>query len=287
MKKFENITFIVVVLLLLSGCVSTKEYNSKVSELDSMKNENTALQQKIDELTKKDADLENKIKELQNTIAERTNSVREWEQNAEQKQLEIAKLRQELDATAQEKLRVEQEKARVEAEKEKAIAELNRTYNNLVAELKEEIKQGEIEVVQLKDKLSLSMVEKILFDSGSSVIKKHGKEVLDRVAGILKKVSDRQIRIEGHTDNVPIGERIKEKFPTNWELSTARATNVVKYLIEKGVDPNLLSPAGYGQYRPVAPNDTEEGRAKNRRIEIVLIPLDLAPGKPVQGSTPK
>lgn len=287
MKKFENITFIVVVLLLLSGCVSTKEYNSKVSELDSMKNENTALQQKIDELTKKDADLENKIKELQNTIAERTNSVREWEQNAEQKQLEIAKLRQELDATAQEKLRVEQEKARVEAEKEKAIAELNRTYNNLVAELKEEIKQGEIEVVQLKDKLSLSMVEKILFDSGSSVIKKHGKEVLDRVAGILKKVSDRQIRIEGHTDNVPIGERIKEKFPSNWELSTARATNVVKYLIEKGVDPNLLSPAGYGQYRPVAPNDTEEGRAKNRRIEIVLIPLDLAPGKPVQGSTPK
>lgn len=287
MKKFENITFIVVVLLLLSGCVSTKEYNSKVSELDSMKNENTALQQKIDELTKKDADLENRIKELQNTIAERTNSVREWEQNAEQKQLEIAKLRQELDATAQEKLRVEQEKARVEAEKEKAIAELNRTYNNLVAELKEEIKQGEIEVVQLKDKLSLSMVEKILFDSGSSVIKKHGKEVLDRVAGILKKVSDRQIRIEGHTDNVPIGERIKEKFPTNWELSTARATNVVKYLIEKGVDPNLLSPAGYGQYRPVAPNDTEEGRAKNRRIEIVLIPLDLAPGKPVQGSTPK
>lgn len=284
MKKFENITFIVVVLLLLSGCVSTKEYNSKVSELDSMKNENTALQQKIDELTKKDADLENKIKELQNTIAERTNSVREWEQNAEQKQLEIAKLRQELDATAQEKLRVEQEKARVEAEKEKAIAELNRTYNNLVAELKEEIKQGEIEVVQLKDKLSLSMVEKILFDSGSSVIKKHGKEVLDRVAGILKKVSDRQIRIEGHTDNVPIGERIKEKFPTNWELSTARATNVVKYLIEKGVDPNLLSPAGYGQYRPVAPNDTEEGRAKNRRIEIVLIPLDLTPGKPVQGT---
>lgn len=119
------------------------------------------------------------------------------------------------------------------------------------------------------------MVEKILFDSGSAEIKKEGKKVLDRVVEILKNVKDRQINIEGHTDNVPISPRLAQKFPTNWELSTARATNVVRYLQEKGIDPALLSATGYAEYRPVSPNDTEEGRAKNRRIEIVLVPLEL------------
>ena len=118
------------------------------------------------------------------------------------------------------------------------------------------------------------MVDKILFDSGSADVKKDGKKVLDRVAEILRKVTDKQIRIEGHTDNVKIGPRIAKKFPTNWELSNARATNVVRYLQEKGVDPKLLSPAGYAEYKPIESNDTEEGKSKNRRIEIVLIPVD-------------
>ena len=160
-------------------------------------------------------------------------------------------------------------------EKEKAISELKKTYDNLVTELNEEIKKGEIAVTQLKDKLSLSMVEEILFDSGSSEVKKKGRKVLERVVEILKNVTDKQIRIEGHTDNVPIGPRIIGKFPTNWELSTTRATNVVKYLQEKGIEPEILSAAGYSEYRPVESNDTEEGKAKNRRIEIVLIPLDV------------
>ncbi len=81
--------------------------------------------------------------------------------------------------------------------------------------------------------------------------------------------------MEGHTDNVPIGPAIIDKFPTNWELSTARATTVVRYLQERGVNPGYLSAEGYSEYRPVAPNDTEEGKSKNRRIEIVLIPLDV------------
>jgi chemotaxis protein MotB len=120
------------------------------------------------------------------------------------------------------------------------------------------------------------MVEKVLFDSGSADIKKNGKNVLDRVGGILKQVTDKQINIEGHTDNVPISPKLQHKFPTNWELSTTRATNVVRYLQEKGgLDPRLLFAAGFAEYRPLDSNDTGEGRAKNRRIEIVLIPLGL------------
>jgi chemotaxis protein MotB len=166
------------------------------------------------------------------------------------------------------------EKMQAIKEKDRAISELKKTYNNLVSELNEEIKKGEIEVTQLRDKLTLSMVDKILFDSGKADIKQNGKAVLDRVAEILKRVTDKQIRIEGHTDNVPIGPVLAVKFPTNWELSTARSTTVVRYLQYQGVDPAFLSAAGYSEYRPVDSNEEDEGRAKNRRIEIVLIPLD-------------
>jgi len=116
----------------------------------------------------------------------------------------------------------------------------------------------------------------VLFDSGKAQVKPAGLKVLKQVSDVLKTVTDKQIRIEGHTDNVPIGSRIKERFPTNWELSTARATSVVRYLIEKGgVDRSSLSAVGYSDTKPMLSNEAEEGRQANRRIEIVLYPKDL------------
>ncbi len=101
-----------------------------------------------------------------------------------------------------------------------------------------------------------------------------GKKVLDKVVAILKEVKDKRIQIEGHTDNAKIMGSLKKKFPTNWELSTARATEVARYIQEAGgIDPKLLSATGYSEYQPVAANNTEEGKHKNRRIEIVLLPL--------------
>ncbi|MBI2915445.1 MAG: OmpA family protein [Elusimicrobia bacterium] len=106
-------------------------------------------------------------------------------------------------------------------------------------------------------------------------------ELQKRVADILKKVQDKQIRIEGHTDNIPIGGLLKDRFPTNWELSTARATSVARYLQDSGgIDPKILYAAGYGQHRPIADNLTSDGRSKNRRIEIALVPLDTASAVP-------
>jgi len=188
---------------------------------------------------------------------------------------QIAEKEMSLNAKNAEIAALKQEKEQAVQEKEKSIAELKKTYNSLVGEMNEEIKKGEITITQLKDKLTVNLVEQILFDSGSSEIKKNGKKVLDRVAEILIKVADKQVRVEGYTDNVPISQRLAVKFPTNWELSTARATTVARYLQDKGIDPRLLSACGYSEYRPVAPNDTEEGRSKNRRIEISLIPKDL------------
>ncbi len=166
---------------------------------------------------------------------------------------------------------VEEKDATIEG-KERSLKEIKNTYDNLMGEMSQEIKKGEITITQLKDQLSVNLVEQIMFESGSADIKKEGKKVLDRVAVILKKTTGKQIRIEGYTDNVQLSKRIKAKFASNWELSTSRATTVARYLQMKGIDPKLLAATGYSSYRPIASNDTEAGRAKNRRINIVLTP---------------
>jgi len=100
-------------------------------------------------------------------------------------------------------------------------------------------------------------------------------EVLRRVGGVVKEVADKEIRIEGYTDNVPISSRLQQKFPTNWELSAARAVNVLRFLQERiGIPGERISACGFGEFKPVADNATAEGRALNRRIQIVLVPLE-------------
>ena len=129
-------------------------------------------------------------------------------------------------------------------------------------------------ISELKGKLTVNMVDSILFDSGKAEVKKGGLEVLGKVISILKDVKDKAIRIEGHTDNVQISERLAKRYPTNWELSAARAINVTRYLQAEGIDPGQLAAVAYGEWKPVGANDTEEGRAKNRRIEIILVPKE-------------
>jgi len=116
--------------------------------------------------------------------------------------------------------------------------------------------------------LVIRFVEGVLFDSGKADIKNEARAILDKIAPLLID-THRHIRIEGHTDNLPINTR---EFPSNWELSTARAVNVVKYFIEKhNFSPYILSAAGYGEYRPIAPNDSDKNRALNRRVDIIIL----------------
>jgi len=120
------------------------------------------------------------------------------------------------------------------------------------------------------------MVDIILFGSGRTDNKSRGLHVLKQVSDVLKKVNDKHIPIEGHTDNIPIRGRLREKYPTNWEPSTARATTVVRYVIQKGqLEPTNLTAVGHGETKPLANNDSDTGRSQNRRIEIVLYPTDL------------
>ncbi len=143
-------------------------------------------------------------------------------------------------------------------------------YENLAQSLKGEIETGKIELSELQGRMTVKMKDKILFASGSARIGKEGQEALSKVADAFKNLRGKIVRVEGHTDDVPTDP--KSAFPTNWELSLGRAMAVVRYLQDRGVDPTLLSAAGYGQYHPIAPNDSPENRSLNRRIEIVLAP---------------
>jgi len=246
MKK--ALVFPVFVLLLLTGCVSQGKYDLKAKELQTLTSKSEDLQ----------AQLQAKTSESEALKINKGSLIQEKEA-----------LQKENDA-----LQAKINELSQKAEKAEQLEKATQTYQDLQKKLEKEIQEGQVQIKEMKDRLTMTMVDKIIFPSGSAVISKEGKKVLDKVISILKDVKDKRIQIEGHTDNVKIVSELKNRFPTNWELSTARATEVVRYLQEKGgLNPALLSATGYGEHQPVAPNDTEEGRHKNRRIEIVLLPL--------------
>jgi chemotaxis protein MotB len=154
--------------------------------------------------------------------------------------------------------------------KEEEVDRLTGTYQGLVDSLQSEVKNGQVEIEQLRGRLQVRAIDKILFDSGSTEIKPEGKRMLAKVAAGIKGVSDREIHVEGHTDNVPIHTA---RFTSNWDLSVARAVAVAKFLAANGVSEKLLAATGYGEYRPLASNADAQGRQRNRRIEITLEPL--------------
>lgn len=213
-------------------------------------------------------------------------STSKYEQLATEKSREIAGLQSEksalqeqLAAMEKEKSSLQQQIAALEGQKAalQATSQENQAqYDALVKKLSAEVERGQLQVRQYKNMLSVDVAEKIFFDSGRAELKSSGKEVLKSVGAALKSYEDKIIRVVGYTDNVPIAKSMQKIYPTNWELSVARATNVVRFLQDAGVPPERLTAAGRGEHAPVAPNDTPEGRQKNRRIEIMLIDKSLA-----------
>lgn len=184
--------------------------------------------------------------------------------------LKISKLEQQKTALENE---LEIKIGEISKEKEEQIERLKNAYNELVTDMEKEIEDGKIQITQLADRLSVSMVDRILFPSGEVEIMPEGLKVLERVGKVLKNTQNKIIRVEGHTDNVAIHSNLQKEFPTNWELSTARATNVVRFLQENvGIEAVRLQAIGMSEYHPVADNKTAAGRSQNRRIEIILLP---------------
>lgn len=156
---------------------------------------------------------------------------------------------------------------------EAALAELRSAHDRLVTALRREIADKDVALEQANRRLTVSIVDRVLFPSGQATLTPEGEPVIDRIGAVLAAVPDSRILVEGHTDNVPIGPALQAQFPSNWELSTARATEVVKRLIRQAtIAPARLRVAGRADTEPVASNDTEDGRRRNRRIEIILLP---------------
>lgn len=231
-----------------SGCVSTGEFE----KMQAGKNE------EIKTLQQQKADLEQ-----QKSAAEQDN----------------AALKQQLAAHEQQNTAMQEHVGSLEEQKAALLAasqQRQQQYDALVLGLAKEVEKGQLQVRQYKDMLTVDLAEQIFFDSGRATLKTGGKDVLQKVGEALKGYENKVIRVVGHTDNVPVAKALQATFPSNWELSVARATNVVRFLQEVGIPPERMVASGRSEYDPVATNDTPEGRQKNRRIEIMLIDKSLA-----------
>ena len=157
-----------------------------------------------------------------------------------------------------------------ELRKQKAAADARlATFKSLLTKLRAMIDSGQLKVIIRKGRMIIALPNDILFDSGKTSVKKEGKAALEKVAQVLATVADRDFLVAGHTDDLPIKTA---QFPSNWELSTARAVEVVRFLVSKGMSGKVLSAAGFAEFDPVVPNDNDDHRGQNRRIEIVLQP---------------
>lgn len=139
--------------------------------------------------------------------------------------------------------------------------------------LSAELSADRVKITQLQDRLKVTLEDELLFPEGGYELHANGKQVLDKLVPALQNANGHRIEAEGNTDDLPIGGHLRHRFPTNWELSTARATEVVKYLQSKGIDPKRLTAAGHGEYLPVTPNTSPAARQANRRTDIDLVPI--------------
>ena len=264
MDDMRLITVFSLVTLLLASCVSdpqlqdqnallNKELNHTRAELYETQEKIKSLDAQVVQLTQAHKDCNENLADLKakNTYLKNINL--QLSQNVERLNTDLKK------------------KKSVIKLQDKVIRLLDDTKKTISTSLKDEIAAQNIEIVETEDTLKLVFIDKILFDSGSAEINEKGKQLLLVVAESVREHKDEKILVEGHTDNRPLGPALKAKFPSNWELSVARAAAVVRFLEkEGGVHPERLAAHGYSFYRPVASNKNKEGRRQNRRIEIIL-----------------
>ena len=231
--------------------------------------ENRQNQQLLTEQTQEISDLKQVVTQFEQVEA----AMQDLKNSVNLKDDAIAALNQQLEqhegatntnTTLQAQIKSLQE----ELERRKQIQEA------LSQQAQEEIDKGEIQVTQRLNNTVIRLEEQILFDTGKTNLKPSGIEMLKKIAELMGSVDNHEMQVEGHADSRPIQGMLKRKYDTNWELSAARSTQVVRYLVEKlGVEATRISAAGFGQFRPLADNDTAQNLQLNRRVEFVLRPI--------------
>jgi chemotaxis protein MotB len=218
---------------------ATRNYTQAQQTIDTLSNENQAMSSRLEELGEDVSQLRAQGEQLTTDLQEARARAEELARRERQHQERLAALR------------------------------------TMLGRFRAMIQSGRLRVRIVRGRMVIELSSNILFESGSADLSDEGREALAEVAEVLREIPNRNFQVAGHTDNVPVR---RSRFRSNWQLSTARALEVVEFLEEEGVAQTVLSAAGYGQYAPVANNDEETGRAENRRIEIVLMPnLDELP----------
>ena len=277
------------VLAPLAGCVKKSTHEVALADLADARADGEALRERVARQEAREAELEAELTELrqregrlEGRIATLEREIRTLEDlraeavtglNSTRSEVERLQLLLSQRGSEYEALRDQLSTLRAIEEE---IRDRNRIYEDVIAQFRSLINAGQVSVDISRGRMVIQLPQDILFASGSASIGGEGRSTLLEVGRVLGGLDDRQFQVEGHTDDVPIST---ERFPSNWELSSARALSVVRLLIQAGVPPENVSGAGYGEFQPVATNEDAAGRRLNRRIEIVMLPnLDVIAG---------
>ena len=283
-----------VLLAPLAGCVKKSTHEVALADLASARAEGEALRERVAqqeateaELQQEQAELRQREEQLERRIEALEREVRTLEDLRAEAVTGLNTTRSEVDRL---QLLLSQRGSEYEALREQLatlraieeeVRDRNRIYEDVIGRFRSLINAGQVSVDISRGRMVIQLPQDILFASGSANIGTEGRTTLMEVGRVLGELDDRQFQVEGHTDDVPIST---EQFPSNWELSSARALSVVSLLVQAGVPPENLSGAGYGEFQPVATNDDAAGRRLNRRIEIVMLPnLDVIAGASLPG----
>ncbi len=284
-------------LVFLAGCVGIEDFERKVSEASGLRKELESAQSRISSLHRTIDELEGKSRERRLEGEELTQSLSMARRHGQSLETKFADLRARLSFQDQESKAAQRRVSVFETSAEESRKKIRQLEENAVdlrqklarfedkirlqtqlekdmaAQFGEEAKKGLITVTRSQNRVIIGLESSALFASGSATIRASAKKHLLKISLILRRYINREVQVQGHTDNIPISKRIAERWESNWELSSARATRVLRYLVEVGnVNPKRISAAGLGEYRPIADNATKGGRKKNRRIDIVLFP---------------
>ncbi len=284
--RFSTLTITILPLILLSACVSSGKHEAALAEMDTMRQSLGSAQEEINrnqqqiEQTEKALD----TAKMQNAMAQE--EIKNNQQQIKKTEQELESARKQIVTATNELMKLESRKQDLQEELSESQVQMsmlrsienetnrrNQIYEKFVDRLKTMIDGGQLTVSIEQGRIVISLPNNVLFKSGSARLNPEGEEALTQIASVLSQFSDRRFQIEGHTDNKPIKSA---RFPSNWELSTSRALTVIHLLTDMDVVPENISAAGFGEFRPRADNETEEGRRFNRRIEIIMLPnLDI------------
>ncbi len=268
--SLKRLPFILVLFVFASGCVSTKKYDALLTDKMQVENEKADTEEQLEIAREEIERLNQRIEGLNSQIEallEDTTAQGEAYAKLEGYYNNLLKNSDKLSQEFVDQQKKIQELEKVLKEKEKAVNDIR----NKVSQALLNFKENDLTIDIKNGKVYVSLAEQLLFGSGSIEVDKKGVDALKQLATVLRNNPEINIMVEGHTDNVPISRK-SQYMQNNWDLSVLRATSIVDILTEAGVEPSKITAAGKGEYLPLNPNDSPEGKQKNRRTEIILTP---------------